>query len=86
MKSFVQLDQEMKMSGKGHLKIVIEEIMDYRYIEGAPLALFISSDFPISDANITWVTKDKLDRKVLEPDTLFVVYDANMNLAYTFFS
>ena len=84
--SFVQLDQVTKESRKNKLKFVLEEIMDYRYVDGPPIAVFISSTFSISDGNISWVTKDKVDMSVLDPDTIYVNYDGNMNISSTFTS
>ena len=60
--------------------------MDYRYVDGPPIAVFISSTFSISDGNISWVTKDKVDMSVLDPDTIYVNYDGNMNISSTFTS
>jgi hypothetical protein len=84
--SFSQLDTAVKMSGKNHLKFVIEEIMDYRYLDGPPIAVFISSNFPIADENISWTTKDKIDLQDLDPDTLYVLYDDEMKISSSFAS
>ena len=85
-KSFAELTVETQNSGRKNLKIVIVEIMDYKFVEGLPLALFISPTFATPDKRISWITKDKFDVSNLEEDTAYAIYDNQMNLSSFYLS
>ena len=60
---------------------VIVESMDYRYVDGWGLQRLISNGFPIDDARISYEDVSVFDSKPQAADTVYVVFDKDMNIA-----
>ena len=63
------------------LVMVIVEIMDYTYVDGGTLQRFMPAGFPIDDARISYEDVSVCDSKPKAADTIYVVFDRDMNIA-----
>lgn len=84
MGSFERIKIEVARSKQSHLKILIGDSMDYKYVDGAPLGKFISSNFPIPESNISWMHTNDFEYDLAESDTLYVHYNDEMNIGDVF--
>jgi hypothetical protein len=58
--------------------------MDYKFVDGGSLGKFISSNFPILESNISFMNTNEFQYDLAESDTLYVVYDEEMNIGDVF--
>jgi hypothetical protein len=66
------------------LKILIDDSMDYKFVDGGSLGKFIASNFPILESNISFMNTNEFQYDLAESDTLYVVYDEEMNIGDVF--
>jgi len=80
--SFETIDNAFEDPVTHQLKLVfvIEEIMDYVFIDGGMVQPFMPSGFPINDSKTSWELRSDFDASSRAADTVYVLFDNNMNL------
>jgi len=63
------------------LVMVIVEVMDYAYVDGGALQRFMPAGFPIDDARVSYEDVSVFDSRPQAADTVYVVFDKDMNIA-----
>ena len=84
MESFERIKLEVARCNQEKLKILIDDSMDYKYVDGGPIGKFISTNFPILESNISYMNTNEFQYDIAESDTLYVVYDEKMNISDVF--
>lgn len=84
MGSFERIKLEVARCNQEKLKILINDSMDYKYVDGGSLGKFLSSSFPILESNISFMNTNEFQYDLAESDTLYVVYDEEMNIGDVF--
>ena len=81
--SLKEIDEVFQDPATHNLKLVqvIVEIMDYRYVDGWGLQRLISEGFPIDDTRISYEDVSVFESKLQAADTIYVVFDKDMNIA-----
>jgi len=82
--SFEAIDKTFKDPLTHELKMVfvIEEIMDFKFVDGGMLQPFMPSGFPIKDSMMSWELKSDFDGRPGADDTVYILFDKDMNLEY----
>jgi hypothetical protein len=80
--SFEEIDRSFNDQSLQGLKmiLVIEELMDYQYVDGGMLTPFIPKGFPIEDSKISWELKSVYDSSPKAVDAVYILFDKDMNL------
>lgn len=80
--SFELINEIFTHSSTHQFKIVfvIEEIMDYKYLDGGMLRPFMPSGFPIEESMISWELKSDFESSLRATDAVYFLYDNDMTL------
>lgn len=80
--SFETIDNAFEDPLTHQLKLVfvIEEIMDFKFIDGGMVQPFMPSGFPINDSKTSWELRSDFDTSSRAADTVYVLFDNDMNL------
>ena len=63
------------------LVMVIVEIMDYAYVDGGTLQRFMPVGFPVDDVRISYEDLSVFESKPQAADTIYIVFDKDMDIA-----
>jgi hypothetical protein len=69
---------------KERLIFLIDDSMDYKYVDGGPFGRFISPTFSIAEDNISYMVTSDFDEGLADQNALYVQYDEEMRIINIF--
>jgi hypothetical protein len=76
--SFNEISKAADQYKKERLIFLIDDMMDYKYVDGPPLGKFISPTFPITEDNISYIVTSDFVKGLADQNTLYVQYGEEM--------